>query len=129
MGILQDLDFNNLPESEALAGGEYEVAIIEAGEYVGKSSGKTSIRMVLDIPGEVAADTIYHYLSLPTSEDDEKTRIRKTRRIKQCLDAFGITPEEDYSDWAGKTAWALIGLENDQNDEARNTVKRFIAQR
>lgn len=129
MGILAEFDLENLPETSAVSEGEYEAAIIEAGEYVGKTSGKTSIRVVLDLPGEANAETIYHYLSLPTGEDDEKTRNRKLRRIKEFLTAFGLSQEEDYANWVGHTAWALVGVEEDQQTgQPRNIIKRFITQ-
>lgn len=129
MGILADFDLNSVPETSAVSEGEYEAVIVEAGEHVGKTSGKTSIRVVLDLPGEANADTIYHYLSLPTGDDDEKTRNRKLRRIKEFLSAFGLSQEEDYSDWTGHQAWALVGVEEDtQTGQPRNIIKRFIAQ-
>lgn len=127
MGILADFDLDSIPEAAAVSEGEYEALIVDAGEHVGKTSGKTSIRVVLDLPGEANADTIYHYLSLPTPEDDEKSRNRKLRRIKEFLTAFGLSSEEDYSDWVGHKAWALVGVEEDsQTGQPRNIIKRFI---
>lgn len=128
MGILADFDFDNLPETSAVSEGEYEALIVDAGEHTGKTSGKTSIRVVLDLPGEANAETIYHYLSLPTGDDDEKTRNRKLRRIKEFLNAFGLSSDEDYSDWVGRKAWALVGVEEDQQTgQPRNIIKRFLA--
>lgn len=127
MGILADFDLDNVPEAVAVPEGEYEGVIVDAGEHVGKTSGKTSIRVVLDLPGEANADTIYHYLSLPTMDDDEKTRNRKLRRIKDFLAAFGLTSNDDYADWVGRKAWMLVGVEeDDQTGLPRNTIKRFI---
>ena len=128
MGILADFDFENLPETSAVQEGEYEGIIVDAGEHTGKTSGKTSIRVVLDLPGEANAETIYHYLSLPTPDDDEKARNRKLRRIKEFLQAFGLSQQEDYADWIGHKAWALVGVEEDQQTgQPRNIIKRFLA--
>lgn len=127
MGILSGFDFDSIPEVGAAPQGEYEVTIVDAGDYVGKESGKQSIRVVLDIPSEVAADSIYHYLSLPMEGDEEKTKFRKLKRIKDFLQAFGLSQEQDYEDWKGATAWALVDVEEDNHGEPRNVVKRFIA--
>lgn len=126
MSILQDLDFDNLPEIGAVPNGEYQVTIVDASDYISNTSGKPSIRVLLDIPGEATADTIYHYLPLPTPDDDEKKSIRNRARIKQFLESFGLTKDMDYQDWVGKTAWALIQQEKGQNGEPRNAIRRFI---
>lgn len=128
MGILDSFDLDNVPETSAVPEGEYEAVIVDAGDHVGKASGKSSIRIVVDLPGEANSETIYHYLALPTPDDDEKSRNRKLRRIKEFLNAFRLSQNDDYSDWVGHKTWALVGVEEDaQSGLPRNTLKRFIA--
>lgn len=127
MGVLDNLDLDNVPELGAVAEGEYELRIIEAGDYVSKTSGQNMIRVVLEIVGEANAETLYHYLSLPQFDDDEKRKNNKLRRIKEFLSAFGIDQRDEYSDWNGQTAWALLSANPDDRDgRLRNDVKRFI---
>lgn len=127
MGILSDLDLNNVPDLEAVAEGEYELRIMDAGDHVSKTSGQNMIRLVLEIQGEPNAETVYHYLTLPQPDDDEKRANAKKRRLKEFCAAFGIDQNSDYADWIGLTAWTLVGTEVDDRDgRNRNVVKRFI---
>lgn len=126
MSVLENMDFENLPDITALPNGEYQVAIISAEDYLGKESGKSSIKVVLDVPAEATADAIYHYIALPSPDDDEKTRIRKMNRIKQFLQAFGLSKNMPYNEWIGHTTWALLAQEEDRQGELRNTVRKFI---
>lgn len=128
MGVLENLDLDNVPELSAVAEGEYEVRILDAGDHVSKTSGQNMIRLVLEIQGEPDAETIYHYVTLPQFDDDERRKNGKLRRIKEFLSAFGFDKQSDYADWIGATGWALIGSEMDDRTGApRNNVKRFIA--
>ena len=130
MGVLENLDLDNVPELAAVAEGEHEVRITDAGALVSKTSGKNMIRLVLEIQGEPDADTIYHYVTLPQFDDDERTKNNKLRRIKEFLAAFNLDQASEYSDWIGQVGWALIGQEADNRTGApRNTIKRFIASR
>lgn len=127
MGLLDDLDLENVPELEAVPEGEYEVRIMAADTHVSKTSGQTMIKVVLEIVGQPNADTIYHYITLPQVDDDERKRNGKLRRIKEFLSAFGLSQQSDFPEWLGQTAWALIGQEaDDRTGLPRNVVKRFI---
>lgn len=130
MGVLENLDLDNVPELSAVADGEYEVRIMDAGDHVSKNTGNNMVRLVLEILGEPNADTIYHYITLPQMDDDERKRNGKLRRIKDFLAAFGLDQQSDYADWIGATGWALIGSEEDERTgNPRNNVKRFIVSR
>lgn len=127
MGVLDNLDLTNVPELCAVTEGEYELRILEAGEHTGKNSGKLSVKVTLEIANEANAEYIYHYLSIPQPDDDERQKNNKLRRIKSFFDAFGIEQGTPYEDWRGMMGWALVGLEEDsQTGEPRNTVKRFV---
>lgn len=128
MGVLENLDLDNVPELCAVAEGEYELRIVDAGDHVSKSSGQNMIRLMLEIQGEPDAEPIFHYIALPQPDDDDRKRNAKLRRIKEFLAAFGQDQQSEYSDWIGATGWALIGSETDDRTGApRNNVKRFIA--
>lgn len=130
MGVLDNLDLENVPELEVVTEGEYEVRIMDAGDHVSKNTGNNMVRLVLEILGEPNADTIYHYITLPQMDDDERKRNGKLRRIKDFLAAFGLDQQSDYADWIGATGWALIGSEEDERTgNPRNNVKRFIVSR
>jgi hypothetical protein len=128
MGVLENLDLENVPELSAVAEGEYEVRIMDAGDHVSKTSGQNMIRVVLEIVGEPEAETLYHYITLPQFDDDERKKNGKLRRIKEFLSAFNLDQQSEYPEWIGLTGWALIGSETDERTGApRNNVKRFIA--
>lgn len=126
MGILNDINLDNIPEEKVLPDGEYEVQILEAGEYIGTQSGKVSIRVILQVLGEGDVQDIFIYLGVPKSEDDARTVNRKLRRIRDFLSSFGISQSADYQEWKGKRAWAFVTVGQDQNGEPRNDIKRFI---
>lgn len=126
MGILENMNFDNLPEEQPLPDGEYEVMIVSAEEYIGKTSGKTSIRVILTVPGEADSQDIFTYLSLPQDGDDAKTANRKLRRIRDFLNAFDLTQSTPYDDWAGHKSWAVLKQTTDQNGEPRSDVVRFL---
>ena len=128
MGVLENLDLENVPELSAVAEGEYEVRIMDAGDHVSKTSGQNMIRVVLEIVGEPEAETLYHYITLPQFDDDERKKNGKLRRIKEFLSAFNLDQQSEYPEWIGLTGWALIGSETDERTgDPRNNVKRFIA--
>lgn len=128
MGVLENLDLDNVPELCAVAEGEYELRIVDAGDHVSKSSGQNMIRLMLEIQGEPDAELIFHYITLPQPDDDDRKRNAKLRRIKEFLAAFGQDQQSEYQDWIGATGWALIGSEtDDRTGSPRNNVKRFIA--
>lgn len=130
MGVLEQFDYENVPELSAVTEGEYEVRIVDAGNHVSKTSGQNMVRLLLEIQGEPNAETIYHYISLPQYEDDDRKRNSKLRRIKEFMAAFGFPKDSDFNEWIGATAWALIGQEtDDRTGSPRNSVKRFIASR
>lgn len=126
MGILSEYNLNDLPEVGPVAPGEYEVMITKAEDYIGKDSGKPSIRIIFDIPNELSADSIFYYLGLPNSNDTEKQKINKLRRIKEFLAAFDLDQNSAYNEWVGRKAWALINQEPDIHGEIRNSIRRFI---
>lgn len=128
MGVLENLDLDNVPELCAVVEGEYEVRIVHAGDHVSKTSGQNMIRLMLEIQGEPDAELIFHYITLPQPDDDDRKRNAKLRRIKEFLAAFGQDQQSEYNDWIGATGWALIGSETDDlTGSPRNNVKRFIA--
>lgn len=127
MGILADLDLDNVPELVVVPEGEYELRIVEAGDHISKTTGQNMVRLVLVVESEPNAENIYHYISLPQVEDDERKRNGKLRRIRDFLAAFGLPQQSEYSEWVGATGWALVGSEvNERTGEPVNSIKRFI---
>ena len=127
MGILADLDLDNVPELVVVPEGEYELRIVEASDHISKTTGQNMVRLVLVVESEPNAENIYHYISLPQVEDDERKRNSKLRRIKDFLTAFGLPQQSEYSEWVGATGWALVGSEvNERTGAPTNSIKRFI---
>lgn len=128
MGVLNDLDLENVPEESAVPEGEYELRIVDAKDHVSKTSGKPSINVVFVIDSEPNSQLIYHYMSLPTPDDDDRSSNSKKRRIKDFLTVFGLSPQSEYEEWIGLTGWALVEVD-DRTEEPRNAIRRFIVAR
>jgi len=127
MGVLSGLNFNEIPDLAAVPEGEYELRIVSAEDYSSKSTGNLMIRLVFEIQDQPNAESIYFYLGVPNTGDDDRVRNAKLRRIKSFVNAFGINPDGEYADWIGSTGWALVSNEiNDRTGSPRNDIKRFI---
>lgn len=126
MGVLDEMDLDNIPEEQPAEAGEHEVRIISAELYTGKESGKTSIRLMLSVQDAPDSPPVFDYWAIPTEADDTATSNRKRRRIRDGLQAFGLTKDAPFDDWVGCTTWALLAIEQDNRGEPRNVVKRYI---
>lgn len=126
-GIFENLDLENIPKCEVIPNGEYELRIVSGEPYVSKNSGKNFCRLLFEVPSEPDADLIFMYLGLPDPEDSTRDRNRKLTRISEFLKCFHLSQESESNEWIGKTGWAMIKQEPDQNGEIRNVIARFMA--
>uniref|UniRef100_A0A6M3JCG2 DUF669 domain-containing protein n=1 Tax=viral metagenome TaxID=1070528 RepID=A0A6M3JCG2_9ZZZZ len=124
-------DTSNVPDLASLPEGEYEVRLLAA-EVKNSKKGDPMIEAKLDVPSEALSDDIYHYIMLPTSNDDEKRKIRKLQNLRDFKVAFNMPPtgQVDLEQFVGEKSWALLTEEtNDQTGKTNNRIKRFIVAR
>ena len=107
VGEVQDLT----PASE----GEHPLEIVRASIVPKKDDdSRFNIKVVVKVTNEEAKESIFHYLPLPSGEDDKELADGKTRRIKDFQVGFGIPfgDQVDTDTWVGATGFGIIGAKN-----------------
>ncbi|MEG0755887.1 MAG: DUF669 domain-containing protein [Oscillospiraceae bacterium] len=126
MAIL-DYDFNKVPEVVILPDGEYELRIKSVEDKISKKSGTPMLRICYTVMSDPNADDIFEYLSIPTDQTDEATKVKQLRRFKHLIQAFHIAEPNDTETWVGATGYALLTTECDEQYGDRNRVSRYSA--
>ena len=71
------------------------------------------------------------YLPLPTSDDSEKEKGKKLRKLKAFDDSFGLgifNGSFNVEDAKGAAGWMLLGIGKSQDGEDNNKVKKYLVQ-
>lgn len=130
---LSDYAWAEVPDLVTLPAGEEVLLVIQKGEIKlsdekvdADGNPKKGLNYILAVEGRPEVAPIFYYLSLPDSSDEASWKQNKMRRCKKFWEAFGINPNNpgDLVDHAGKTAYAVVGVEDWQGEE-RNTIKSF----
>ncbi len=88
MGYIQ-VALDEAQETQPVEEGQYPLVIA----YVEEKESKAGSPMIVvghEIEGEPNADMVYHYIVLPTEEDEPKTRNFKLLNLKRYLTLAGI---------------------------------------
>ena len=112
-------------EREAVPEGPYDVVIASAEMHRSDTSGKDSVRCILNIPEQPDAAGIFHYIALPHSDDDDEKRNMKLVMMKKFLELLHVPFEGngfDTDDLIGAAGRVFLNVENDNNDIPRNNV-------
>lgn len=127
MSIL-DYNLDNVPDEQTLEPGEYQVKILSAKSKDSKA-GKPMIEVALGYPDHEDAKSTFHYISLPSEDDDQTKTNQKLRGLKNFYEAFNVdySGPVDMDNLVGETCFAIINEEEDETYGARNNVKRFLA--
>lgn len=132
MGLME-LALDQTPDLVGATEGEHRVSIEKMGEYEGKESGKTSIKVTLKIADQPGTYDLDSFLGLPTDGDEKNKADAKRRGIKNFCRCFGIDfgtfaecfATNDYSSLSGSEGWILVKNEEYKGQE-RPKVSRFI---
>jgi hypothetical protein len=127
MGFL-DIDVKGATEPKAVSGdAEYQVRIVSIEQRINKS-GNPFLFPRFDIPEEPTSKDFSKYLPLPCDGMTDKQVNNAKWGLKAFFDAFGIDAGKkiDIDDCVGSTAWAILGVSEDEEYGEQNFIKRFI---
>lgn len=130
MTSIFDLNLNDAQEPQVVpAGEEYKLRITKV-RVDNDKNGNPYLLPTFEIPDIAASKEFTKFLGFPKKDDSPKTANNKKWRIKEFMLAFGLDPSKKYKnpevDFVGKTGWAILGIENDEEYGDKNYVKRFI---
>lgn len=123
-----DIDLKDAVEPKAVpADEEYEIRLVSLEQSVNKK-GNPYLLPRFDIPNVVGSKDFTKYLSLPHSEMSEKELNNCKWQLKNFFEAFGIdhTKTINYDEYIGNTAWAILGVSEDDEYGEQNYIKRFV---
>jgi len=131
MSFILDVETTNAPEFKSLPdGSEVELRILKA-EAKNSKAGDPMLALRLDVPAEPYAKDINHFIMLPNSRDDEKSKAQKLNRLKDFKAAFGLPASGPIAgeDMEGAKGWAILGEDESEEFGKQNRVKRFVVGR
>ena len=110
-----ELPLGDTQEAQVVPEGVYNLLVEDAQDHKNAESGRESIMCMIrieDPPEDVPNPaTVFHFLVLPTADDDEKTRTFVMLEIKRFLEVFDIPYEANgfsSEDIPGATADVLV---------------------
>lgn len=120
-----DIEIDDAQELGTVDGDdEYTVEIVE----VTPTPEKSYVILQLRIQGAEMTKQIWHYLTYPKSGDNAEKINNKKLRIKRTFEAFDIQSHErtSFNLWMGRTARAVVGLEESEDYGKQNRVKKWV---
>ena len=122
-----DVDTSSAVEPKVVeADEEYEIRIVGATVNNDKN-GKPYFLPRFEIVGEPSAKEFTKFMRLPHDEMNDKQRNNCLWQLKCFYEAFGITsPIGDENDIIGETAYAILGVNSDEEYGDQNYVKKFV---
>ena len=120
MSFIQVSDVGDAKEASAVDEGKYDLTVAFVSDDDSKSSGKPMITLGLEIDGESDAAMIYHYVSLPCEEDEEKTKKFKLLMVARMFTLLGMDIAEgiETEDLYGATFNAFVSKEEVEDENA-----------
>ena len=119
-----EADFGKDYEDKPVPEGKYDLRIRDAKDQKSKD-GATQILCMIDIEGEEGSGTIFHYLTLPTKNDDDKKTRDKMRFIARFLALFDISYDKDgfnTEDLPGSTASDVSLTQDEYEGRLSNNI-------
>lgn len=104
--------FTDTKPPETVPEGMYDL-IIEGGTAKEENGVLQGVSLFLAVEDNPDAATVFHYISVPQADDEEKTVKFKQQFAKKFFDIFGIDSDGDgfeLADIAGATAKCKLGL-------------------
>lgn len=121
-----DMDFNDVVEpTVAEADTEQKLRILDVKEGTDKN-GHAYLMPRFEICDLVGAKDFSYFLGLPHGEMDAKRLNNCKYKLKTFMDAFGLEYASDPADWVGEEAWAILGVEENEQYGPQNFVKKFV---
>jgi len=123
-----DIDTSNAIEPKAVPGDEeYEIRLVDVREGIDKNGNSYSMPR-FDIPSEPTAKDFTKFYSHGRPDMTEKETNGIRWAIATFKKAFGIPDNERGSldRYFGNTAWAILGVSDDEQYGEQNYIKRFV---
>ena len=122
-----DINLGDAKEPKAANEGEYLIRWVGTGGGVDKN-GHPYIQSIFDIPSVPDAKSFTHFESLPYEGMEPKQLNNCKWRLKLLFEAFGIdhTKQIDFVICKGRQAWAILGVNEDDQYGKQNFVKKFV---
>ena len=129
---LLDMNFDDVYDFENFQDGEQATVRIKSAETKLSKANKPMLVVVVEDPTNPRIDDIYNYMLLPTAEmrtEDPKSWNKRAMRMRDFYECFGIDssqPLEVDKDMPGLEGDVIMSLENDDEGNPRNTIKKFV---
>jgi hypothetical protein len=130
MGFL-DINLSDAVEPNVVPGEEeYQIRLLSITEGTDKN-GYPYILPRFDIPDHPTSKDFTKFLYLPRDGMDSKELNKIKWNLLNFLNAFNIDHSQqiDLNMVGGSTAWAILGVSENEQYGEQNYVKKFIAKR
>jgi len=113
---------------------EYKLRIVSCSEVKQDKKGNDYIMPRFEIPDSPASKEFTKYVKLATKKNMENLSAKQINSLKwgntEFFNAFKVDATSDRFDPAtdlpGKTGWAILGIENDEEYGDKNYIKKFV---
>jgi len=129
MSSLLDIDVSGAEEPKVVAADEeYKIRVLDATSAIDKN-GEPYLLPRFEVVDEPLAKDFTKFLRLPHDGLNAKQLARAQWALKLFLEAFDmpVKGQIDVEDLKGKTGWAILGVEDNEQYGEGNYVKKFIA--
>ena len=101
--------------------GEYNLCIVNA--KMNEKDGKVNVMTILEIEGEPDFGNVFHYISIPTEDDDEDKTKAKMLFAKRFFVQFGIDVDDgvELDQFVGSRAVGKL-----TQDEYEGNIKNVL---
>jgi len=121
---------NDVKEPEVAPEGDYEMVIEAADLMPSKKEGAPkdaqNIRLRVAFADDPQFAPVFHYISLPNSEDDDDKRVMKLRMAKEFLVHFGVDFDEGLEPEAMPGCHALTHVTVEVDDKERESNRLML---
>jgi hypothetical protein len=122
---------DEIPEGEIHpAGTEVEARISRVAKDIDKNNTPYLMPWFED-PQNANIEDFNDYIPLPTSEDSEKDKGKKLRKLKAFGEAFDIDffgAPISMEEMKGRIGWLIVGVGESQDGNPQNSVKKYVVQ-
>ncbi|MFA5699124.1 MAG: hypothetical protein WC954_05270 [Sphaerochaeta sp.] len=125
-------NMDNIPDLEpAPDGSEVEIRLISHMTGFTKDDQLPYLSPVFELPDYPNAPDFNKFLWLPCDKlreiKGEKKYNQARRSMADFMEAFGITgPRFDMTEYYGSTAYAIVGIEENDEYGRKNRIKKFV---
>jgi len=120
-----DMNLDDVKEATVAPEGYYELVVSEASLETSKS-GKPMIRVILDFEGRPEYRSVWHFISLPSEDDEPDSANFKRLMLKRFLVHFNIPCDGGFNteDFLGARAECFVNQEPiEGSDDVRNSLQ------